>query len=130
MKNSFPKSFFPSKITQSSLLISHTQWSTSAIDFFFFWPCWVIAASGGYFLAAVREPLIVMASLVEESVVVAHRLSCLMACRILPDQESNLCLLHWQTDSLPLSHQGSPVDSYNDEKEEINITYLKEIRVA
>ena len=24
---------------------------------------------------------------------------------ILPDQESNLCLLHWQVDSLPLSHQ-------------------------
>ena len=23
-------------------------------------------------------------------------------------QESNLCLLHWQADSLPLSHQGSP----------------------
>ena len=25
-----------------------------------------------------------------------------------PDQGSNLSLLHWQTDSLPLSHQGSP----------------------
>ena len=25
-----------------------------------------------------------------------------------PDQESYLCLLHWQVDSLPLSHQGSP----------------------
>ena len=24
-------------------------------------------------------------------------------------QESNPCLLHWQADSLPLSHQGSPV---------------------
>ena len=24
------------------------------------------------------------------------------------DQKSNLCLLHWQADSLPLSHQGSP----------------------
>ena len=27
---------------------------------------------------------------------------------ILPDQGLNLCLLHWQADSLPLSHQGSP----------------------
>ena len=25
-----------------------------------------------------------------------------------PTQESNPCLLHWQADSLPLSHQGSP----------------------
>jgi len=27
---------------------------------------------------------------------------------ILPDQGSNPCPLNWQTDSLPLSHQGSP----------------------
>ena len=26
----------------------------------------------------------------------------------LPNPRSNLCLLHWQADSLPLSHQGSP----------------------
>ena len=30
------------------------------------------------------------------------------ACGIFPDQGSNPFLLHWQTDSLPLSHQGSP----------------------
>ena len=41
------------------------------------------------------------------SVFVAHGLSCSVSCRILPDQGSNLCLLHWQSDSLPLSHQGS-----------------------
>ena len=41
------------------------------------------------------------------SVVVAHRLSCSTACRIFLDQGSNLCLLHWQVDSLPMSHQGS-----------------------
>ena len=29
-------------------------------------------------------------------------------CGIFPDQGSNLCLPHWQADSLPLSHQGSP----------------------
>ena len=29
-------------------------------------------------------------------------------CGILPDQEWNLCLLHWQADFLPLSHQKSP----------------------
>ena len=34
----------------------------------------------------------------------AHGLSCSMACGIFPDQGSNPCLLHWQVDSLPLSH--------------------------
>ena len=33
------------------------------------------------------------------SVVVAHGLSCSMACGIFPDQGSNPCPLHWQTDS-------------------------------
>ena len=28
---------------------------------------------------------------------------------ILPDQELNSCPLHWQADSKPLDHQGSPV---------------------
>ena len=42
------------------------------------------------------------------SVVVAHGLSCSVACGILPDQGSNPCPLHWQADSQPLRHQGSP----------------------
>ena len=42
------------------------------------------------------------------SVVVAPGLTCSVACGIFPDQGSNPCLLHWQADSLPLSHQGSP----------------------
>ena len=37
-----------------------------------------------------------------------HGLSCSMAHGIFPDQGSNACLLHWQEDSLPLSHQGNP----------------------
>ena len=36
------------------------------------------------------------------------RRGCSVACGISPDQRSNPCLLHWQADSLPLSHQGSP----------------------
>ena len=36
-------------------------------------------------------------------------LSCSVACGIFPDQGSNPCFLHWQVDSLPLSHQGSPL---------------------
>ena len=39
--------------------------------------------------------------------VVARGLSFSKACGIFPDQGSNLRLLHWQVDSLPLSHQGS-----------------------
>ena len=42
------------------------------------------------------------------SVIVAHRPSCSTACGIFPDQGSNPCLLHWQADSQPLRHQGSP----------------------
>ena len=38
-----------------------------------------------------------------------HGLGCPTACGNFPDQGSNLCPLHWQTDSQPLDHQGSPV---------------------
>ena len=83
----------------------------------------------GPLLVAVRGPLIAAASPVAEhrlqargpqpswhtgsaavvrgllstgSVVVAHGLSCYAACGIFPDQGSNPCPLHWQTDSQPL----------------------------
>ena len=42
------------------------------------------------------------------SFVVAHWLSCSEACGIFPDHRLNLCPLHWQADSYPLHHQGSP----------------------
>ena len=42
------------------------------------------------------------------SVVVAHGPSRSAACGIFPDQGSNPCPLHWQADSQPLRHQGSP----------------------
>ena len=42
------------------------------------------------------------------SIVVVHGLSYCTACGNFPDQRSNPCLWHWQVDSLPLSHQGSP----------------------
>ena len=35
----------------------------------------------------------------QASVVVMHRLSCSVACRIFPDQGSNPCPLYWQADS-------------------------------
>ena len=38
------------------------------------------------------------------SVIVTHELGCSVACGIFPDQGLNPYLLHWQVDSLPLSH--------------------------
>ena len=78
----------------------------------------------GPLLIAVRGPLTIVASLVAEhrlqtrrlssrgspgSVAVAHGPSCSAACGIFPDQGSNPCPLHWQADSQPLCHQGSPI---------------------
>ena len=69
----------------------------------------------GPLFIAVGGPLTIAASLVGStgsrragSVVVAHGPSCSAACGILPDQGSNPCPLHWQADSQPLRHQGSP----------------------
>ena len=92
----------------------------------------LVAESRGYSPVAVHGLLITVASLAAEhgahgfssystwltavvpglqstgSVVVAHRPSGPKACGIFPDQGLNLCPLHWQVDSLPLSYQGSP----------------------
>ncbi|KAJ8784007.1 hypothetical protein J1605_009050 [Eschrichtius robustus] len=46
------------------------------------------------------------------SVIVAHGPSCSPARGIFPDQGSNLCPLHWQADSQPLRHQGSPLSDF------------------
>ena len=41
-------------------------------------------------------------------IVAAYRFSYLMAHGIFPNQGLNLCPLHWQVDSQPLNHEGSP----------------------
>ena len=46
------------------------------------------------------------------SVIMGHRLSCSEAGGILPDQGWNPCPLHWQVDSYPLYHQGSPLYTF------------------
>ena len=38
-----------------------------------------------------------------------HKPSCSKACGIFRDQGLNSCPLHWQADSCPLDHQGSPI---------------------
>ena len=93
--------------------------------FLFFWLCWVfvsvqglslVAASGGHSSSrcaglSLSQPLLLRStgSRHAGSVVVAHGSSSSVACGILPDQGSNPCPLHWQADSQPLRHQGSPV---------------------
>ena len=101
------------------------------IFFFFFfliiylWLCWVfvsvlglslVAASGGHSSSrctdlSLSQPLLLRStgSRRAGSVTVAHGLSRSTACGIFPDQGSNPCPLHWQADSQPLRHQGSPV---------------------
>ena len=93
--------------------------------FIYFWMCWVlvsvqglspVVASGGHSssrcmgLSLSRPlPLRSTGSRHASSVVVAHGPSCSAACGIFPDQGSNPCSLHWQADSQPLHHQGSPI---------------------
>ena len=100
------------------------MFSCSIYLFIYFWLCWVfvsvrglslVAASGGQSSSrcaglSPSRPLLLRStgSRRAGSVVVAHGLSCSTACGIFPDQGSNPCPLHWQADSQPLRHQGSP----------------------
>ena len=65
----------------------------------------------GPLFIAVRGPLLSRSTSSRHagSVAVTHGPSCSAACGILPDQGSNPCPLHRQTDSQPLCHQGSPL---------------------
>ena len=77
----------------------------------------LVAASGGHSSSwcaglSLSRPILLRStgSRCAGSVVVAHGPSSSMARGIFPDQDSNPCPLHWQADSQPLHHQGSPVD--------------------
>ena len=92
--------------------------------FIYFWLCWVFVSVQGLSLVAasrghssswctglsLSRPLLLRStgSRRAGSVVVAQGPSCSAACGIFPDQGSNPCPLHWQADSQPLRHQGSP----------------------
>ena len=64
----------------------------------------------GPLFIVVHGPLTIAASLVAEHRLQTRRLSNCgsAACGIFPDQGSNPFPLHWQADSQPLRHQGSP----------------------
>ena len=74
-----------------------------------------VAASGGHSSSrceglSLSRPLLLQStgSRCAGSAIVAHVPSCFAARGILPDQGPNPCPLHWQADSQPLRHQGSP----------------------
>ena len=93
--------------------------------FIYFWLCWVFVSVRGLSLVAASRghsssrcvglsllwPVLLRStgSRRAGSVVVVHGPSCSAACGIFPDQGSNPCPLHWQGDSQPLRHQGSPM---------------------
>ena len=76
----------------------------------------LVAANECYSLVALPGLLLVGASLVVKDgprewglpVDVALRLSCPAALATFTDQGLKPCRLHWQVDSYPLDHQGSP----------------------
>ena len=96
--------------------------------YLFIWLCWVfvsvrglslVAASRGHSSSRCAGLSLSWSLLLQStgsrragSVVVAHGPSCSMACGIFPDQGSNPCPLHWQADSQPLHHQGSPKETF------------------
>ena len=113
-------------------ILSGFEMASSNFSFFFlnylfiiyFWLCWVfvsvlglslVAASGGHSSSrcaglSLSWPLLLWStgSRRAGSVFVAQGPSCSAACGIFPDQASNPCPPHWQADSQPLRHQGSP----------------------
>ena len=113
--------FFFFKVTFSTLFLF---FFLPVYLFIYFWLCWVfvsvqglslVAASGGHSSSrcaglSLSWPLLLRStgSRRAGSAAVAHGPSCSTACGIFPDQGSNLCPLHWQADSQPLRHQGSP----------------------
>ena len=92
--------------------------------FIYLWLCWVfvsvrglspVVASRGHSSSqcaglSLSRPLLLRStgSRRAGSVIVAHGPSRSAACGIFPDQGSNPCPPHWQADSQPLRHQGSP----------------------
>ena len=96
--------------------------------FIYFWLCWVFVSVWGLSLVvasgvhsssrcaglSLSRPLLLRStgSRRAGSVVVALGPSCSAACGIFPDQGLNPCPLHWQADSQPLRHQGSPFSCF------------------
>ena len=113
---------------QIQVLKQHVLFFFKFYLFIYLWLCWVfvsvrglslVVASGGHSSSrcaglSLSRPLLLQSTGYRRagSVVVAHGPSRSAACGIFPDQGSNPCPLHWQADSQPLCHQGSPNDMF------------------
>ena len=103
--------------------------------------CWVfvsvlgpslVAASGGHSSprcagpSPPRPPLLrSTGSRHAGSAIVAHGPSRSAACGIFPDQGSNPCPPHWQADSQPLRHQGSPISGFDEMIDKVTVTRIQ-----
>ena len=124
MFSSHPRTLFDALESTAQRAFLELFFFFNFIYLFIYWLCWVfvsvqglplVAASGGHSSSrcaglSPSRPLLLRStgSRRAGSVVVAHGPSCSTACGIFPDQGSNPCPLHWQADSQPLRHQGSP----------------------
>ena len=99
---------FLSLVAEWGLLSSYSAWASH---------CWLLLLRGTgcsahrfrywcHVGSVVAAPRLQSTGLIS----VVPRLSCCTSCGILLDQGSNRpCFLYWQVDSLPPSHQGSPL---------------------
>ena len=94
----------------------------------------LVAASGGHSSSrcvglSLSQPLLLRStgSRRAGSAIVAHGPSRSAACGIFLDQGLNPCPLHWQADSQPLRHQGSPFCFLLSENVITSPSYLKDI---
>ena len=100
----------------------HTTLCSCEFDFFFnnfiyFWLCWVFIAVRAFLQLRWAGRSAAVVSRVQQlwfpgsraqDQAVAHGPTSSSACRIFQDLGSDPCLLRWQANSLPLSHQGNP----------------------
>ena len=119
---SFPRAMFADEGAREFF---YSLFSFLIYLFINFWLCWVFVCVRGLSLVAASRghsssrcaglspsrplPLRGTGSRRAGSAIVAHGPSRSAARGIFPDQGSNPCPLHWQADSQPLRHQGSPV---------------------
>ena len=119
-----PSSWGVTLLTRAPVFFFFFFWVLNIFLFIYLWLCWVfvsvrglslVVASGGHSSPrgaglSLSRPLLLRStgSRRAGSAIVAHGPSRSAARGILPDQGSNPCPLHWQADSQPLRHQGSP----------------------
>ena len=121
----------PDFLTSLSSLLSFPPPSLPHFVFVYLLPRWIVVAARVFSLVvATGVSLPWLLSLPSAGsrcagsrcvglVVAAHRLGCLIPREIFPNQGSHRCPLHWQADSYPLCHQGSPRIHLSDQCREV-----------